>query len=167
MSDYPNSRQKLRSDLGVGVNPDEKLGLIDQIVGRYGLAPLADGRSDSCLIKGIPVAPGVAVGRAVVIQSTEDLKRIRPNVIPICSRMRPVYSIVLQVARGIISERGGILSTAATIAREYGLPAVTGVRSAQLIISDGDLIKIDGTDGSVQILVESVNRAVFRGKPMD
>jgi pyruvate,water dikinase len=159
MSDYPNSHRNLRPDLGVGVDPDERLSLMDQIVGRYGIAPLADGRSDSCLIKGIPVAPGVAVGRAVVIQSTEDLKRIRPNSILICSRMCPVYSIAFKMVRGIISERGGIMSTATTIAREYGLPVISGVRSAQMIIFEGDSIKIDGTDGSVQIFVEALPRS--------
>jgi pyruvate,water dikinase len=68
--------------------------------------------------------------------------------------MSPVYSIAFHVVRGIISERGGIMSTAATVARENGLPVVTSVRSAQRIISDGDFIKINGTDGSVQIVLK-------------
>jgi len=104
--------------------------------------------------RGVPVAPGVAVGQAIVIQSLEDLQRIRSDSILICSRMSPVYSIAFHVVRGIISERGGIMSTAATVARENGLPVVTRVRSAQRIISDGDFIKINGTDGSVQIVLK-------------
>jgi hypothetical protein len=46
------------------------------------------------------------------------------------------------------------MSTAATVARKNGLPVVTRVRSAQRIISDGDFIKINGTDGSVQIVLK-------------
>jgi len=71
------------------------------------------------------------------------------------------YSIFLQKAdTGIISEQGGIISTTATVARENGLPAVTGVRSARQIISDGDLIRIDGTKGGVQILKKALEYTV-------
>ena len=71
--------------------------------------------------------------------------------------MSPVYSVAFQTVRGIISEQGGILSTAATIARGKGLPAVTGVQQARQIISDGDLIRIDGTKGIVQIKAKAPN----------
>jgi len=154
MPGHPNSHRNILPELGVGANQDEILSLIDQSVDRYGRTSLVDERSNRHLIKGVPVSSGVAVGQAVVIQSHEDLQRIRPDSILICSRMSPVYSIAFHVVRGIISERGGILSTTATVARENGLPVVTGARSAQRIISDGDLIKIDGTDGSVQIFLK-------------
>ena len=147
-----NFHRNLRPEPEVGANPDEILSLTDQIRDRCGCKPLADRRSDRHLIKGVPVAPGVAVGPAVVIQSLEDIQRIRSDSILICSRMAPVYSIAFQVVRGVISEKGGILSTTATVARENGLPVVTGARSARRIIADGDLIKINGTDGSVQIV---------------
>ena len=149
-----NFHRNLRPEPEVGANPDEILSLTDQIGDRCGRKPLADGRSIRHLIRGVPVAPGVAVGQAIVIQSLEDLQRIRSDSILICSRMSPVYSIAFHVVRGIISERGGIMSTAATVARENGLPVVTRVRSAQRIISDGDFIKINGTDGSVQIVLK-------------
>jgi phosphohistidine swiveling domain-containing protein len=152
MPGYPNSHRSLRPELGEGANPDEILSLIDQSVDHYSRTSLVDGRSNRYLIKGAPVSSGVAVGQAVVVQSPEDLQRIRPDSILICSRMAPVYSIAFPVVRGIISERSGIMSTAATVARENGLPVVTRVRSARRIISDGDLIKINGTDGSVQIV---------------
>ena len=147
-----NFHINLRPKPKVGANPDEILSLTDQIVDRCGRKPLEKEVCDKYLIKGTPVAPGVAVGQAIVIQSLEDLQRIRSDSILICSRMSPVYSIAFHVVRGIISERGGIMSTAATVARENGLPVVTRVRSAQRIISDGDVIKINGTDGSVQII---------------
>jgi pyruvate,water dikinase len=148
-----NFHRNLRPEPEVGANPDEILSLTDQIVDRCGRKPLADGSSDRHLIKGTPVSPGVAVGPAVVIQSPDDLQRIRPNSILIFSRMSPVYSIAFQVVRGVISEKGGILSTTATVAREKGLPVLTGVRSAQRAISDGDLVRINGTEGSVQIVI--------------
>ena len=148
-----NFHRNLRPEPEVGANPDEILSLADKIEDRCGRKPLADGRSIRHLIRGVPVAPGVAVGQAIVIQSLEDLQRIRSDSILICSRMSPVYSIAFHVVRGIISERGGIMSTTATVARENGLPVVTRVRSAQRAISDGDLVRINGNEGSVQIVI--------------
>jgi pyruvate,water dikinase len=138
----------------VGVSQNEIHSLIDQILRRYGLKPLDKEVCDKYLIKGTPICPGVAVGTAVVIQRHEDLKRVKPDSILICSRMSPAYSTVFHMVGGVISERGGIMSTTATVARENGLPVLTGVRSAQRAISDGDLVRINGTDGSVQILLK-------------
>ena len=117
--------------------------------------PVPVGRAGKNVIKGVAVSPGIAVGSAVVVQNPEDLKRVNPDSILICPQMSPVYSIVFQMVRGIISERGSILSTTATLARENGLPAVTGVQSALQIISDGDLIWMDGTNGNVQIILNA------------
>ena len=154
MLQNPNFHRNLWPEQEVETSPDEMLSLGGQFVDRRGRSPLADEKPYRHLIKGVPVSSGVALGQAVVIQSHEDLQRIRPDSILICSRMSPVYSIAFHVVRGIISERGAIMSTTATVARENGLPVVTGARSAQRIISDGDLIKIDGTDGSVQIFLK-------------
>ena len=154
MLQNPYFHRNLRPEPEVGANPDEILSLTDQIGDRCGCKPLADESSDRHLIKGVPVAPGVAVGQAIVIRNLEDLQRIGPDSILIFSRMSPVYSIAFQVVRGIISERGGILSTAVTVTRENGLPVVTGARSAQRIISEGDLFKINGSDGSIQIVIK-------------
>jgi phosphohistidine swiveling domain-containing protein len=138
------------------VQPDETLNLIDHIEGKFSQNHLADEKSQKKLIKAVPVAPGVAMGYALVVKTPEDLQRINPESILICSRMSPVYSIVFQMVRGIISEKGGICSTTATVAREYGLPAVTGARLTREMISDGDLIRIDGCNGIVQIKAKAL-----------
>jgi len=151
-----NAYKSHATELGVGVHPDDILSLIDHIEGKYVQNRLADEKAEEKLMNGVSVAPGVAVGYAVVIQIPEDLHRINPDSILICPRMSPVYSIAFQTVRGIISEQGGILSTAAAAARENDLPAVTGVRSVRQIISDGDLIRIDGTKGEVQILKKAL-----------
>jgi pyruvate,water dikinase len=111
--------------------------------------------SEVNMMKGVPAAPGMAVGPAAVIQSPEDLLRVRPESILVCPKMSFAYSIAFQRARGIISELGGAMSTAATVARETGLPAVTGVQSARQRIVDGDLISIDGVSGRIQIISRS------------
>ena len=138
------------------MQPDEILNLTGHIEGKFSQNHLADEKSQKKLIKAVPVAPGVAMGCALVVKNPEDLQRINPASILICSRMSPVYSIVFQMVRGIISEKGGICSTSATVAREYGLPAVAGARAARERISDGDLIRIDGCNGTVQIKAKAL-----------
>lgn len=150
-----NCHQNHKTKVGVKLYSNEILGLIDSFAGKYGRKGIADGRTDKTLIKGVPAAPGVAVGPAVVIQTPEDLQRVSPDSIIVCSWISPLYSIAFSMIRGIISERGGVMSIPATIAREYGLPVATGVKSAERVISNGDLIRIDGTNGCVQIILKA------------
>jgi pyruvate,water dikinase len=55
----------------------------------------------------------------------------------------PGWTIVFPLLKGIIVERGGLLSHAAVVAREYGIPCFVGVENATDIIKTGDLIKLD------------------------
>ena len=152
MLQNPNCRQNHETDLGVGRSPDVLPSLIDNPEGEFGGNRTANGNIEENLIKGVPAAPGVAVGPAAVIQTPEDLQRIGPNSILVCAQMSPELSIAFSLIRGIISERGGVLSTSAIIARENGLPVVTAVRLATRAFSDGDLVRIDGSRGNVQII---------------
>ncbi len=136
----------------VGVQPNEILNLIEHIEGIYGGNKPLYGKIKEDLIKGVPVAPGVAVGTAVVIDTPEDLQRVSTDTILVCPRMSSSYSIAFHMVQGIISERGGAMSTVATVARENALPAVTGVQSACEIITDGDIIEIEGSNGHVHII---------------
>ena len=147
------ANQSHAKEIGVGAHSEEILSLIDHIEGTYSRHRLGDTNVAEEFMVGVPVAPGVAEGYALVIETAEDLQRVTPESILICPSMSPVYSVVFKTARGIISEQGGITSTAATVARENSLPAVTGVRSARKVFSNGDKIRIDGTKGCVQINV--------------
>ena len=53
---------------------------------------------------------------------------------------------------GLVTEVGGLMTHGAVIAREYGLPAVVGVENATTLIRDGQRIRVNGTDGYVEIL---------------
>ena len=148
-----NANQSHATEMGVGAHPEEILSLIDHIEGKFSQNRFGDKKVEEEFMAGVPVAPGVAEGYALVIKTAEDLQRVTPDSILICPSMSPVYSIAFNTVRGVISEQGGITSTAATVARENSLPAVTGVRSARKMISDGDKIRIDGTKGCVKINV--------------
>jgi pyruvate,water dikinase len=152
MMQKPKCCQNNGIDWGEGMRPDVLPSVIDIPESKFASKCMGNENIETNLIKGVPAAPGVAVGPAAVIQTSEDLQRIAPNSILICPCMSPELSIVFSLIGGIISERGGVMSTAATIARENGLPVVTAIGPAAKAIFDGDLVSIDGTDGSVQIL---------------
>jgi rifampicin phosphotransferase len=54
--------------------------------------------------------------------------------------------------KGLVTEVGGLMTHGAVIAREYGLPAVVGVENATQLIKDGQRIRVNGTDGYVEVL---------------
>jgi pyruvate,water dikinase len=54
--------------------------------------------------------------------------------------------------KGLVTEVGGLMTHGAVIAREYGLPAVVGMENATRLIKDGQMIRVNGTDGYVEIL---------------
>ena len=134
------------------IKSGELIHLKDYAGDKVGPGRLEDAEGDMQSIQGLPVSAGVAVGRATVIHSPEDLQKVTSDSILICPRLSPVYTIVFGRVRGVVAETGGILTTAGTAARKYGLPAVTGVQNAVKTITDGDVICIDGTEGSIRIL---------------
>jgi pyruvate,water dikinase len=64
----------------------------------------------------------------------------------------PYFNVVLPMLGAIVTDRGGALSHAAIVAREYGIPGVVGTREATSTIPDGARVRVDGTNGEVTIL---------------
>ncbi len=100
---------------------------------------------------GIPVSAGVAEGVARVALKLEDAK-LNPGEILVTSYTDPGWTPLFISVVGLIIEVGGMMSHGSVIAREYGIPAVAGVENVTNIIKDGSRIRINGSDGYVQIL---------------
>lgn len=64
----------------------------------------------------------------------------------------PSWTPLFVSIKGLVTEVGGLMTHGAVIAREYGLPAVVGVENATMLIEDGDIIRVNGTDGYVIVL---------------
>jgi pyruvate,water dikinase len=64
----------------------------------------------------------------------------------------PAWSPVFVTVEGLVTEVGGVMTHGAVIAREYGLPAVVGVEHATRLIRDGQRIRVNGTNGYVEVL---------------
>ena len=64
----------------------------------------------------------------------------------------PSWTALFVSIKGLVTEVGGLMTHGAVIAREYGLPAVVGVENATRLIRDGQRIRVNGTEGYVEIL---------------
>jgi pyruvate,water dikinase len=105
-------------------------------------------------IVGDPIAPGVIEGRAKVLYSPYE-KQLEPGEILVTKATEPAWTPVFVNAVGVVLEVGGPLQHGAIIAREYGIPCVSGVADVQNLINDGDLLQVDGSRGIVRILEDS------------
>ncbi len=102
-------------------------------------------------IAGLAVSSGVVEGRARVILSMEDADMEEGDIL-VTSFTDPSWTALFVSIKGLVTEVGGLMTHGAVIAREYGLPAVVGVENATTLIKDGQRIRVNGTDGYVEIL---------------
>jgi len=98
---------------------------------------------------GQPAGPGIVKGRARVIVDQSDLLDFKAGEILVCDAVDPNMTFVVPLSAGIVERRGGMLIHGAIIAREYGLPCVTGVPDAHSLIKTGDQLTVDGYLGIV------------------
>jgi rifampicin phosphotransferase len=100
---------------------------------------------------GLPVSAGTVEGRARVILDMAEAD-LETDDILVTTHTDPSWTPVFVAIKGLVTEVGGLMTHGAVIAREYGLPAVVGVEHATRLIRDGQRIRVNGTDGYVEIL---------------
>jgi pyruvate,water dikinase len=100
---------------------------------------------------GLPVSAGTIEGRARVILDMADAD-LEPGDILVTAYTDPSWTPLFVAIAGLVTEVGGLMTHGAVIAREYGLPAVVGVEQATRLIRNGQRIRVNGTDGYVEIL---------------
>ena len=113
---------------------------------------ISNNLSNNISVKGIGVATGQVSANAVVIGSERIIEQLPLNTILVASQITPDWLPVLQQVSGIITEKGGLTSHAAIIARELGIPAVVGIKNITKLIKNGDRLFINGDSGEVSIL---------------
>ena len=102
-------------------------------------------------LAGTAVSAGVVEGRARVVLNMEDAE-IEPGDIVVTVFTDPSWSALFVSVAAVVMEIGGVMTHGAVIAREYGLPAVVGVEGATRRIADGQRIRVNGSEGYVEIL---------------
>jgi rifampicin phosphotransferase len=100
---------------------------------------------------GLAVSAGTVEGRARVILDMAEAD-LEADDILVTAFTDPSWSPLFVAITGLVTEVGGLMSHGAVIAREYGLPTVVGVEQATRLIKDGQRIRVNGTDGYVEIL---------------
>jgi phosphoenolpyruvate synthase/pyruvate phosphate dikinase len=116
------------------------------ITGKYKQGHLPAGA-----IAGLAVSAGVKEGRARVILNMEDADLEEGDIL-VTPFTDPSWTPLFVSIKGLVTEVGGLMTHGAVIAREYGLPAVVGVEHATTLIEDGQRIRVNGTEGYIEIL---------------
>jgi phosphohistidine swiveling domain-containing protein len=121
----------------------------DLLAGDTALEPPGTASGDDLI--GFGVSPGIATGTVKVLRSIDGVGRLAGEIV-VFRTIEPTLTPLFPLVGGVIAEMGGLLSHAAILAREYGLPAVVNVRDATRRLRDGDRVEIDGTSGRVRVL---------------
>lgn len=104
-------------------------------------------------ITGSPVSAGMVEGRVRVVFDPHSTQ-LAPGEILVCPGTDPAWTPLFMAAGGLVMEVGGMMTHGSVVAREYGIPAVAGVPQATRRLQDGQLIRLDGTRGTIVILQE-------------
>ena len=103
-------------------------------------------------LHGFPISPGIVTGEACVIQTRADFHRMKPGGILVCASATPAWTQLFGLAAGLVTDIGGQLAHGSLVAREYGIPAVSGLNDATERIASGQQIVVDGDRGKVIII---------------
>jgi pyruvate,water dikinase len=101
------------------------------------------------LLAGSPASPGLATGPVRVVLDASQFGALRPGEVLVAPFTNPAWTPLFQRATAVVVETGGLLSHAAIVAREYGIPAVMAAAGATHILSTGQRVRVDGARGLV------------------
>jgi pyruvate,water dikinase len=104
------------------------------------------------MLRGVGACGGRVVGRAVVLRDASEAGRLAADDILITRQTDPGWASVFFLIKGLVIERGGMLSHGAIVAREFGIPCVVGVQHATSELLDAGQIEVDGDQGEVHVL---------------
>jgi rifampicin phosphotransferase len=109
-------------------------------------------KPDGIEVQGHAVSAGIYEGIARVIKGPDDFHRIQQGDVLITKNTAATFNVVLPIIGALVTDRGGQLSHAAIVAREYGIPGIVSTRDATRVIPDGARVRVDGAAGTVEVL---------------
>lgn len=107
------------------------------------------GAEDGSAVKGMAAAPGVVEGPVRVVWDASDVGDVKDGEILVAPITAPSWAPAFSKAVGVVTDIGGLMSHAAIVCREYGVPAVTGTGNGTKELKNGDMIRVDGNAGTV------------------
>ena len=111
-----------------------------------------DSGDSGTTLRGLAASPGVVEGVARVVHRVDELDELHDGEILVCPLTAPSWSIVFARIGAAVSDGGGIMSHAAIVSREYGLPAVVATGIGTSMLKTGDRLRVDGDNGVVTVL---------------
>jgi pyruvate,water dikinase len=114
-----------------------------------------EGQDDGA-ITGMAASPGVVEGIARVVTHADQLGEVQEGEILVATITAPSWGPIFGKIKATVTDIGGMMSHAAIVCREYALPAVTGTGKGSTTIQTGQLIRVDGNNGRVEILESAV-----------
>jgi pyruvate,water dikinase len=104
------------------------------------------------MLRGLAASKGVYEGPARRVSGPNEFDRINEGDVLVTEATTEAFNILLPLLGGVVTDSGGLLSHAAIVAREYGIPGVVGTREATERIADGARVRVDGDAGTVTVL---------------
>jgi pyruvate,water dikinase len=117
-----------------------------------GMFAPSEAEHEEQLIRGLGASKGSYEGPARRVAGPTEFDRIVVGDVLLTEATTEAFNILLPLLGAIVTDSGGLLSHAALVAREYGIPGVVGTRNATDLIADGARVRVDGNDGTVSVL---------------
>ena len=114
---------------------------------------VSEAEHEEHLVRGLAASPGVYEGPARRVAGPTEFGRIMEGDVLVTESTTEAFNILLPLLGALVTDSGGLLSHAAIVAREYGIPGVVGTRDATGLIPDGVRVRVDGDAGEVVVLV--------------
>ncbi|WP_319004446.1 PEP-utilizing enzyme [Halobacillus litoralis] len=126
-------------------------GPVDPVVERVFGTKQAQYNEETQSFSGYAGSQGTHMGRVKIVTGQDEFEKVNEGDVLVCKTTTPPWTVLFNIAGAIVTDRGGVLSHAATVAREYEVPCVVGAKMATSELKDGDLVTVDGTNGDVII----------------
>lgn len=101
-------------------------------------------------LKGLAVFKGKARGKVSIIISNADFDKFQDGQILVTSSTRPDFVPLMKKAAAILTDEGGLLSHAAIVSRELGVPCIVGLKKATQVLKDNDVVEVDADNGIIK-----------------
>ncbi|RKD24434.1 hypothetical protein BEP19_08580 [Ammoniphilus oxalaticus] len=101
--------------------------------------------------KGYAASQGTYTGQVKVIHDPSEFSAVEQGDVLVCRTTTPTWTALFSIVGAVVTDAGGILCHAATVAREYQLPAVVGSKVGTSLLQDGQTVTVDGAKGLVII----------------
>ena len=120
-------------------------------------ASISTSDDTGALVAGQPGSRGVVVGPVRVVRTLAEAPTVQPGEILVTASTSPSWVPWYRLAAAVVTDAGGALAHAAIVAREMGIPAVVGTRTATTRLQTGMMVEVDGTHGRVRLVDAGVD----------